>query len=176
MEWNNTHRKSLDNNACLILDDCDADFKDLKWDKNKNFKFLFRSAKSANVTLIFTSAYPLKMQPHFYSAIDYVFLLHEPNKKHQRDLFNMFGGMFDDVHQFADIMGQCTRDYGCVVIDRTREASAEKLQDCVSWYRAPSKLQKYYMCSKSLWNLCYDENVSLDEIMTRPFLMFTQKK
>ena len=78
-----------------------------------------------------------------------------------------------DINQFIEILGQCTRDYGCVVIDRTKEASSESLQDCISWYRAPDRLKKYYMCSKSLWNLCYNENISLEEIMTKPFLMFT---
>ena len=174
LEFNKTHRHRLDDHACLILDACDADFKDLKWDKHSAFKFLFRSGKNANITTIFTSSYPLKMPPHYYSAIDYVFILSETNKKHQRELFNMFGGMFTSLDQFTEIMKQCTRDYGCLVIDRTK-TNTQNLEEQVFWYRANPKNNNFYLGSQLLWEVCYHSSISLDDLLTKPLVMYSKK-
>ena len=174
MEFNKRHKRSLDSHACLIMDNCVPDLIALKWDKNKHFKFLFQSGKEAQVTSIFTSPYPLKMPAHYYTSIDYVFILRETNKAHQRQLFNMFGGMFDSLEQFTDMLNQCTVNYGCLVIDRTKMSG--KLSDVVFWYRAPRKERTFYLGSTNLWKTCYGKSVTIDDLLTKPLIMYSKTK
>lgn len=174
-EFNKRYKRNLDTSALLVLDNCVPDLIDLKWDKNKNFKFLFRTGKEANVSMIITSPYPLKMPAHYLSAIDYVFILHDNNKKNKKALWDMFGGMFSSLDQFTTVMDQCTKNYGCMVIDRTKVS--DRLNEQVYWYNAGKKSPRnFYMGSKRLWNTLLKSSITLEELMTEPLRLFTKRK
>lgn len=174
LEFNKRYDRKLDSQACLVLDNCAPDLADMRWDKNKDFKFLFRAGKDANMSTIITCPYPLKMPQHYLASVDYVFMMRDTNKKNRKMLFDMFGGMFDDIDQFTSVMSQCTADYGCMVIDRTRLSG--NLNDRVFWYKAPEKNRKFYMGSPKLWDICVNSSITLDELLTEPLRLFSKKK
>lgn len=172
IEFNKRYDRKLDGQACLILDNCVPDLLDMKWDKNQDFKFLFRAGKDANISTIITAPYPLKMPQHYLSAIDYVFILRDTNKKYKKMLFDMFGGMFDTFEQFNSVMTQCTADYGCMVIDCTKLSG--NLSDSVYWYKAPRENRKFYMGSPKLWEMCINSSITLDELLMEPLRLFSK--
>ena len=174
IEFNKRYERKLDGQSCLVLDNCVPDLIDMKWDKNADFKFLFRAGKDANISTIITAPYPLKMPQYYLSAIDYVFILRDTNKKNKKLLFDMFGGMFDTIEQFNSVMNQCTADHGCMVIDCTRLSG--NLNDSVYWYKAPHELRKFYMGSPKLWEMCINSSITLDELLTEPLRMFSKNQ
>jgi hypothetical protein len=114
------------------------------------------------------------MPQHYLASVDYIFILRDTNKKNKRALFDMFGGMFDDIDQFTSVMEQCTIEYGCMVIDRTKLSG--NLNDCVFWYKAPPTNRKFYMGSPKLWDICVNSSITLDELLTEPLRLFSKKK
>lgn len=174
MEFNKRYDRKLDSQSCLVLDNCVPDLIDLKWDKNKDFKFIFRAGKDAHISTIITSPYPLKMPQHYLAAVDYVFILRDTNKKNTKSLFDMFGGMFETIDQFNSVLKQCTEDRGCMVIDRTKLSG--NMNDSVYWYKAPSKSKKFYMGSPKLWDICINSSITLNELLTEPLRLFSKKK
>lgn len=171
-EFNKQYNRRLDSRSLLILDNCVPDLIDMKWEKNKNFKFIFRTGKEANISMVITAPYPLKMPSHYLSSIDYVFILHDNNKKNKKALWDMFGGMFGTIDQFTSVMDQCTRDYGCMVIDRTKVS--DKLTDQVYWYKAKSNPKKPLLGSKRLWQTCLNSSITLDELLIEPLRLFAK--
>lgn len=171
-EFNKDFNRNLDGRSLLILDNCVPDLIDMKWEKNKNFKFIFTTGKEASVSMVLTSPYPLKMPAHYLSAIDYVFILHDNNKKNKKALWDMFGGMFGTIEQFTSVMDQCTKDYGCMVIDRTKVS--DKLTDQVYWYKASSDPKKRFLGSKRLWQTCLNSSITLEELLTDPLRLFAK--
>jgi len=174
LKFNKRYDRRLDSQACLVLDNCVPDLIDMKWDKNKDFKFLFRAGKDAHISTIITCPYPLKMPQYYLSAVDYVFILRDTNKKNKKALFDMFGGMFDTLDQFTSVLEQCTESHGCMVIDRTRLSG--NMSDSVYWYKAPSRDRKFYMGSPKLWDICVNSSITLNELLTEPLRLFSKKK
>jgi len=172
-DFNKKYGRNLDSKACLIMDNCVGDLIDMKWNRNENFKWIFRTGKDASLSMIITSPYPLKMPEHYSSSVDYVFILQETNKKHKKAIFDMFGGMFESLDKFTDVMDACTEDYGCMVIDRT--IVSNRLDDQVSWYKSDSGLKRHHMGSKRLWEICLGSSVTLDELLMEPLKMFETK-
>lgn len=174
LDFNKQNQRNLDSSAGLILDHSVPDLIDLKWERNANFKFLFRSGKEACTTLIITSPYPPKMPPHYIASVDYVFLLRETNKANKRKLFQMFGGMFGSEENFVEIMDQCTTDYRALVIDRTKRDA--DISDQVFWYRAPKRPRAFRMGCPRLWDICYNTSISLDDLLTKPLMLYEARR
>ena len=170
LDFNKQNQRNLDISAGLILDHCVPDLIDLKWEKNPNFKFLFTTGKEACTTLVFTAPYPIKMPAHFLSSIDYVFMLKESNKANKKKLFDMFGGMFGKFEYFEDVFNECTVNYRALVVDRTKRTTV--LEDQVYWFRAPDRPRRYKLGCYRLWQICYNSSVSLDDLLTRPLMLY----
>lgn len=173
-EFNKQYHRKLDTRSLLILDNCVPDLIDMKWERNKNFKFIFGSGKEANMSLVITSPYPLKMPAHYLSSVDYVFILHDNNKKNKKSLWDMFGGMFGTQDQFNDVMDQCTQKYGCMVIDRTK--ISDKLTDQVYWFKSKEDPKKYYLGSRRLWQTTLNSAITIDELMVEPLQLFAKDR
>jgi hypothetical protein len=170
LEFNKQNRRNLDISAGLILDHAVPDMIDLKWERNPNFKFLFTTGKEAHTSLIMTAPYPLKMPSHYLSSIDYVFMLRETNKANKKKLFDMFGGMFGRFEYFEEVFDQCTENYRALVIDQTCRTS--DLTDRVFWYRAPERPRQFRLGNPRLWQICYNTSISLDDLLTKPLMMY----
>lgn len=170
LDFNKQNRRNLDTSAGLILDHCVPDLIDLKWEKNPNFKFLFTTGKEASTSLVLTAPYPLKMPAHYLSSVDYVFMLRETNKTNKKKLFDMFGGCFGRYEYFEEVFDQCTENYRALVIDRTKRTT--DLSEQVFWYRAPEKARQYRLGSPRLWQICYNTSVALDDLLTKPLMLY----
>ena len=55
-------------------------------------------------------------------------------------MYENFFSCFDSFKTFNSVFDQVTKDYGCMVLDRT--SSSNSVEDSIRWYRAPS-----YVCS-----------------------------
>lgn len=163
---------NIDPDACIIMDKCEPDFIDLKWDKNPNFKFLFRSGKEARISMIFTANHPLKMPAHYLPSIDYVFILRETNPKHRRALWNMFGGRFKNFKHFDEVLDRITSDdYYAMVIDMTKISG--KLDEHISFYKAPKDIPKFYLGCENLYRLyAGDSSIEFHDMIQEPLELF----
>lgn len=171
LEFNKEKRRRLECSAGLIMDHFAGDLtRTLKWHLNPHFKFLFQSGKDAHMTMVVTSPYPLKMPPDYLASVDYVFMLRETNKANKQALFKMFGGMFGTYENFEDIFDQCTVNYRALVIDRTKRTS--DISEQVFWYKAPQRPRSFRMGSMRLWDSCYNTNVSLDDLIAKPLMLY----
>lgn len=171
LEFNKQNRRNLDCGAGLIMDHFTGDLTTrLKWHLNPRFNWLFQSGKEASTSMYVTSPYPVKLPPHYLAAVDYVFMLRETNKSNKKRLFADFGGMFGTFENFEDIFDQCTINYRALVVDRTKRAS--QISDQVFWYRAPKRPRQFRVGSPKLWGMCYNTSVSLDDLLTKPLMLF----
>ena len=156
---------TIDPHACLIMDNCVPDFIDLKWAKNPNFKFLFRSGKVAHINMIITANYPLPIPAHYLPAIDYVFILKETNTKHKKKLWEMFGDMFQDFKIFDNVLNNLTKEkYTALVIDRTK--TSDKLDQKIFYYKAPEIIDKFFLGCENLWKICYKSDITFHDLIT----------
>lgn len=172
LDFNKQNHRNLDCGAALIMDHFTGDLTtQLKWHLNPNFKFLFQSGKDACTTLVVTSPFPLKLPPHYLASVDYVFMLRDTNKTNKKKLFTDFGGMFGTFENFEDIYDDCTHNYRALVIDRTVRRPKD-ITDQVFWYRAPRDPRRFRVGSPKLWKMCYNTPVTLEELLTKPLMLY----
>lgn len=176
IEYKNKYRitdREMNIHNVVIMDNCVPDLMDLKWDKNKFFKFIFRCGKDAKISTIFTAPYPLKVPDHYIPSIDYVFILRDQDTKKKKKIFDMFCGMFSNFNKFQEVMDTCTQQYSCLVVDRTKP-DATDLSDVVYWFRAPKDLRETHLGSEDLWRTCLRSKppITLNELLTKPLTMF----
>jgi hypothetical protein len=168
------HRLNIDIGSSLILDDSVPDLLEMKYDKNKHFKFLFTCGKESGINLIFTSGCPLKIPDYYNNKLDYIFLLKDTNKQNIKKYFNQYGGMFGDFDRFHTVYNQVTEKFGCLVYDRTNNGS--KISDHYFWYKAPRRLDEAYLGSKKLWEVCLKSKVALKDLLVKPMIMFQGRR
>ena len=92
------------------------------------------------------------------------------NKSNKKKLFADFGGMFGTFDNFEEIFDQCTINYRALVIDRTKRS--QDISDQVYWYKAPKRPRSFRVGSPKLWSICYNTSVSLDDLLTKPLMLF----
>jgi hypothetical protein len=124
-------KSRLDPRSFMILDDC---MYDDSWTHDKNIRYLFMNGRWLKVFFIITMQYPLGIQPALRTNVDYVFILREPYTNNRKRIYENYASAFPSFEFFCQIMGQCTQNYECLVIDNTSQSS--KLEDCIFWYKA----------------------------------------
>jgi len=102
----------------------------------------------------------LGIPPGLRDNIDFVFLFANDGVN-LRKLYDNYAGVVPNFELFKKIFYQCTRDRGCMVIDKTN--TSDKLTDKVFWYRAKDPGKFRFGCA-AFWKL-HDEryNSSDDE-------------
>lgn len=139
--------KNIDTRAFLILDDCLADIKD--WGRNKDIQWIFFNGRHVGLTMIITMQYSLGILPNLRNNVQYIFLSKNAKLAEQKRLYEHYAGIFPSFDMFRQVFLQCTKDYGCMVIDN--DSQSDKIEDQVFWYRAD-------IASKPDWEtfkLCY---------------------
>jgi hypothetical protein len=137
--------KNIDPRALLILDDC---LYDPSWIKDKNIRCLFMNGRHYSMLVMITMQYPLGIPPNLRTNIDYSFILRDNNLNNRRRIYENYASMFPTFEMFCTVMDQCTENYECLVIKN--DASSNKLQDQVFWYKAEPHTD-FRMCCKELW-------------------------
>jgi hypothetical protein len=124
-------RGGLDPRSFLIMDDC---LYDNSWINDRNIRYLFLNGRHQKVFFIITMQYPLGIPPILRTNVDFVFILRENFINNRKRIFDNFGAAFPSFDFFCQIMGQCTENYECLVINNTTRSN--KLEDMIFWYKA----------------------------------------
>lgn len=142
--------QGIDNRAFLVFDDCLADAK--SWINNKDIRFIFMNGRHIGVTFLLTMQYLLGIPPNLRANVDYIFICKETKTNLKKKLYEYYAGMFPNYDMFNQVLEECTKDFGCMVIDNTTTSS--RLEDQVYWYKANySRLRKgFKMCDPLFWN------------------------
>jgi len=154
--------KCAENNMLLVLDDMMSE--DDIWKKSKHFKKLFTEGRHYNILFLMTLQYVLGIPPTLRDNIDYVFLFNcEGNAL--KKMYENYGSSIPTLKMFKTILAQCTKEYSCLVIDKT--CTSNRLEDKIFFYKAKDP-GKFKFGSNAFWNL-HDENYysSEDEEMAR---------
>ena len=145
---NDNAYRAIDHRAFLIFDDCLYDAKN--WVNDKNMRFIFMNGRHVGITFLLTMQYLLGIPPNLRANVDYIFICKETKTTIKRKLYEYYAGMFPTFEMFNQVLNECTKDYGCLVIDNT--TSSDKLEDQVFWYRADvAKLNHFRLCDPLFW-------------------------
>lgn len=165
---NDPKYSKVDNRAFLIMDDCLYDAKN--WTNDKNIRFIFMNGRHVGITFLVTMQYLLGIPPNLRSNVDYIFICKETKNNIKKKLYEYYAGMFPNYEMFNQILNECTKEYGCLVIDNT--TTSDKLEDQVFWYRAdPSKHKSFKLCDEMFWRASPKPNIVEDnhnEMNMRP--------
>lgn len=159
--------RNIDHRAFLIFDDCLYDSKN--WVNDKNIRFIFMNGRHVGITFLLTMQYLLGIPPSLRSNVDFIFICKETKTSIKKKLFEYYAGMFPTFEMFNQVLDECTKDYGCLVIDNT--TASAKLEDQVFWYKADIKnLNNFKLCDDMFWsapqkNEIYDQD---DELAPKP--------
>lgn len=152
-------KKTVNDKAFFIMDDCMASKKE--WLHDRNVLSLFNEGRHYKITYILAMQYSLGIQPELRSNFDYIFLLGEDFHNNKRKLYEHYCGMFPSYSSFEQVFTTLTDDYGCMVIDnRKRVADITKK---VYWYKAVPR-NDFMVGSrkfKEFNRICYDEKYKM---------------
>lgn len=141
--------RAIDHRAFLIFDDCLYNARD--WVKDKNMRFIFMNGRHVGITFLLTMQYLLGIPPNLRANVDYIFICKETKTTIKKKLYDYYAGMFPTFEMFNQVLNECTKDYGCMVIDNT--TSSDRLEDQVYWHRAElTKLKHFKLCDEIFWN------------------------
>lgn len=116
--------------SLLVLDDC---FLSKGLSKNKYFCELAFNGSHYNITTFLTSVYPHNFTPEIRCNFDYVFLLAESYNVTRTRLYEQYGCIFSNEEDFLKVFDECTKDYGCMVIDNS--STLPNVEDRVFYYK-----------------------------------------
>jgi hypothetical protein len=140
--------KNVDNRAFLIFDDCLYDAKN--WINDPNMRFIFMNGRHVGITFLLTMQYLLGIPPNLRANVDYIFICKETKITLKKKLFEYYAGMFPSYEMFCSVLDECTKDYGCLVIDNT--TSSDKLEEQVFFYKADiNNLKNFRLCDDMFW-------------------------
>ena len=161
---------AVDPRAIIILDDCLYNARN--WIYDENISWIFMNGRHAKITLILTMQYALGITPNLRTNVDYVFICREPRLNIQKKLYEHYCGIFPSFDMFRQVLDQCTRDFGCMVIDNS--STSDKIEDQVFTYKA-NLHGEFRLCYDKFWinnddnseNNDADEEVSFNHLSTR---------
>lgn len=111
-------------------------FEDCLWNVNDNankpLQKLFKNNKLKK-TIIVTAQYATNMSTKIQNSFDYVFIL-KNGYMNQKLIFRKYAHCFPSLTSFRKTNDQFTTDYGCLVIDKTKNSNS--LENIVFWYKS----------------------------------------
>jgi len=116
--------------SLLVLDDCLYDRHIIS---DRNLRKIFMNGRHMGMNMIIAQQFP-NFPPSLRANIDYIFLFRESNTRNKQKLYEYYAGMFPTFGLFCQVLDECTRDYGYLVIDNVTRS--DRLEDQVFWYQA----------------------------------------
>ena len=110
----------IDPQALLVMDDCLA--RKRSWAKDSDITEVLMNARHYKLTYILTMQTPLGVTPDLRLNFDYIFLLKDDSTINKKKLWDNYASMFHKFNTFEQVFDQCTKDYGCMVIDNRKPA------------------------------------------------------
>jgi hypothetical protein len=114
----------------FVTDDCMFDKGVMK---SKAQAQLHLNGRHYLATAFNTTQYALLIPPNIRTNVDYVIALRESNLVNRKSLWQNYFGVFSTFKEFEVWFGQCTQNYGVMVMDRTQASGL--LQDMVTFYK-----------------------------------------
>lgn len=159
-KYNVENGRNIKNSFFLLADDMMSD--DDIWKKSRSFKKIFTEGRWANLFFVMSLQYVLGIPPPLRSNVDFAFLFACDAHNDLRKLWENYASVIPTFDMFKKIFFACTRDYGCLVINRV--STSADLRDKVFYYKAdPRGPPPFKFGSKSFWKLHDDAYVSSDE-------------
>lgn len=149
--------KSLNNNMLIVFDDMLAN-NDM-WKKSNAFRTLFLNGRHYNIMFIQSVQHVMGLKPELRENVDYAILYASDGENNIKKLYDNYGSVIPTFDMFKDIFYQCTRDRGCLIIDRT--STTDKWEDRVFFYKAKEP-PKFRFGSEIFWKF-HDENYESDD-------------
>jgi hypothetical protein len=144
---------NVDPRNFLIMDDC---LYDTTWTRDRNMRYLFMNGRHIQTLVVISMQEPMGVPPALRTNTDFTFILRENIINNRHKLYEQWAGMFPDFDSFCQVMNQCTEDHCCLVIDNN--ATSNKLEDQVFWYKAASTLPEFRLCSPIYWEKSISHN------------------
>lgn len=136
------------NNVLVMADDV---MHDKKWAKDELTTFLFIAGRHAWTSFIYMMQYPLGVKAELRGNIKYVFMFRDPAPENVDRMWNYYAkGVFPDKATFDKVYHECTKDYRCLVIDRSK-TNVDSWKEQVFWYKADA-VPDYKFGSKIIWD------------------------
>lgn len=134
---------------CLFLDDCIYDKKVLK---SVAMRDVFLNGRHLKLHMSCAVQYLMDMGPDLRTNIDYIVCMREKILANRIKLHKYFFGMFERFDDFNKVFEKCTTDFSAIVMDNTN-ASSNRVEDCVFWYRASPDVSDFRVGSRVFWKL-----------------------
>jgi hypothetical protein len=126
----------LNPTTLVLLDSCFDDT--IGWTRDRMIRLLLCNSKSMKLFVVITMQ-KLRLPPNLRENNDYIFFLLE-NVKSDRETFYLNYAdmlpMFPTFEVFCSVLDNCTENYDCLVIDKT------KREFNIFWYKAEKRRKK----------------------------------
>jgi hypothetical protein len=101
---------------------------------DKNMRELFLNTRHYHIRYILNSDYPILLTPMLRSNIDLIFIKGTSNINYKKDIYNRYGTIFPSFETFCNILEECSRDNGYLVIHMS--SLSIKLEEMIFYYNA----------------------------------------
>jgi len=130
------HRRKININHVLVMDDCIYSKGQLITDAN--LQQLFLNGKQYQISLIITFQYPTYIPLQMRYNIDYVCLVADDNMLSVRKIYETYGNYFPNFELFRELFIELTKNYGIMIIDNKVGLNAT-INDTIFWYKVDTK-------------------------------------
>jgi hypothetical protein len=156
------------NFAFVILDDC---MDDTTWVHHPTIKGIFKNGRHWDLFFLLAMQYCLDIPPPLRTALDYIFILREPNLRNRKQLWENYASIFPTFNMFCDALDDLTQNYHCMVIKN--RVLSNKIEDVVFWYKArmhkPFRIgtQEWWKWSEAHYNAKHEEEEEARRLAAR---------
>ena len=147
---NNSSRTNSDRGFFILFDDCGFD---QKLAKQEVLRKIFMNGRHYHLQVLYAIQDTKSVPPGIRKNSDIIFIHRENGVKERKKLYEEFAGIVPDMKTFNTIMDHCTKDYRCLVVDRT-VVNSNKIEDNIFFYKAKyygEEGPKFKMGSKEFW-------------------------
>lgn len=137
-----------DYSTLILFDDCGYD---KKFSRHQVLRELFMNGRHYKILIIMAIQYARSIPPDLRLNADYVFILREPAQDQRKKLHTDYVGIIHEFKTFCKVMNGCTKDYGCLVVDKT--TNSNEVEDNIFYYKAKINNKPFKVGSKKLWAL-----------------------
>lgn len=133
---------------------CDDTAYDDKFMRCKTLSEIFLNGRNFGCTCVLVLQYLMKVGPDLRGNADFVFVFWDNNAKNQDKIHEFWFNMMPKK-TFREVFSECTKNYGCLVMDVRKSATSRDWHDCVFWYKArvPADIPAFTLCDPDFFRL-----------------------
>ncbi len=155
----------------IVCEDCMFDKK--RFVNDKTARGVLMNGRQWWILLLISVQYMMDLTRDMRTQFDYIFLFKDNDIGNRERLWKSWGGVVPTFDAFSEIFSQCTKEYGCLVIDNT--SLSEKIEDSIFWYKAQERDPNYKVGNRAFW-LYHFANIRDEEDMEDEFEPLEKKQ